>query len=155
MAVATQEVYFDDVDIGTALPEREFGPHTLAAAVRWAGVQENLGLLHLDRDHVRANSGLKTIIASGALRQSLLTRMLTDWVGPRGRLRKMSIRHRASTFEGDMQRYAVKVVEKSPDPSDPWVDCEFEGRNQDGEAILTGKCTLSIPTRAWPADRYA
>jgi|SRR5579871_1062832 len=154
MAVAEQ-VYFDDVEVGAALPEREFGPHTLVAAVQWAGVQENPGRLHFDREYVREHSGLKTVIASGALRQSLLTRMLTDWVGPRGRLRKMSIRHLASTFEGDMQRYSVKVTGKSPDPAEPWVACEFEGRNQDGTVLLTGTCTLTIPTRSWPADHYA
>ncbi len=153
MAIAEQ-VYFEDVDIGSKIPEREFGPHTLQSAVRWSGVQENLGLLHLDREYVRQNSGLKTIIASGALRQSMLTRMLTDWAGPRGRLRKQTIRHTASTFEGDMQRYSATVVEKSPDTSEPWVVCEFEGRNQDDEVILKGRATLTLPTRTWPADRY-
>jgi acyl dehydratase len=153
MAIA-QQIYFDDVDVGTALPEREYEPHTLAAAVRWAGVQENWGLLHFDREHVRAHSGLKTVIASGALRQSLLARMLTDWVGPRGRLRKMRLRHTASTFEGDTQRYSARVVEKSPNPAEPWVACELEGRNQDDRVILTGTCTLTLPTRAWPAERY-
>lgn len=155
MAATEQQVFFDDVAVGTILPEREFGPHTLQAAVRWAGVQENLGLLHLDRDHVREHSGLKTIIASGALRQAMLTRMLTDWVGPRGRLRKMQIRHRASTFEGDMHRYSAKVVEKSATEGEPWVICEFEGRNQGGELIMTGTCTMSLPPRNLPADRHA
>jgi acyl dehydratase len=151
---AAEETYFDDVQIGTKLPAREFGPHTLAHAVQWSGVQENLGLLHYDREHVREHSGLRTVIASGALRQSLLTTILTDWAGPRGRLRKMELRHTVSTFEGDTHRYAATVVEKSPDPAEPWVICQLEGRNQNDEVILTGRCTLTIPTRAWPADQH-
>jgi acyl dehydratase len=154
MAVAEQ-VFFDDVQKGTKLPETEHGPHTLADAVRWAGVQENWALLHLDREYVRQSSGLPTVIVSGALRQSYLTRMLTDWAGPRGRLRKMSIRHTASTFEGDLQRYSATVVGKSADPKDPWVVCDFEGRNQDGEVILKGQATLTLPPRDWPAGHYA
>jgi hypothetical protein len=35
------------------------------------------------------------------------------------------------------------------------VACEFEGRNQDGQMILTGTCNLTLPTRTCPAGRYA
>ena len=73
---------------------------TIVDTVRWAGLQENWQHLHYDRDHVRQHNGLKTFIASGAYRQALLMRMLTDWIGPRGWLQKISIRHTYSTFEG-------------------------------------------------------
>lgn len=147
------QLFFEDVAIGAVVPEREFGPHDLVTAVFWAGVQENKGLLHLDRDYVRAKRGAKSFIASGALRQSLLVRALTDWAGPRCFLRSMTLRHSASTYEGDMQRYSAKVVEKSTDAEDTWIVLALEGRNQDGEAILTGTCTLLLPRRDWALDR--
>jgi hypothetical protein len=52
-----------------------------------------------------------------------------------------------STFEGDLMRYSGRVVEKSPTPDDPWITCELEGTNQDGRQILTGRCTLVLPSR--------
>lgn len=147
------QVYFEDVGVGTPVPEREYGPHNLVTAVFWAGVQENPGLLHLDRDHARQFRRAKSIVASGALRQSFLTKTLTDWAGPRAFLRAMTVRHTASTYEGDMQCFSATVAEKSPDPENPWVIFDMDGRNQDGEQILRGRCTLVLPRRDWPIDR--
>jgi acyl dehydratase len=142
-----QRVFFEDVAVGTPLPSGEFGPHTLVDAIRWAGVQEHPSPTHTDREYGRERRGLKGIIASGTQREAYLVRLLMDWVGPRGDLRKLSVRNTASTFEGDMMRFAGTVVEKSPERNDPWIVCEVEGRNQNGEQILQGRCTLLLPLR--------
>ena len=148
MAIAeSQQLYFDGVSLGELLPHREFGPLTIISTVRWAGLQENTARLHYDRDYVREHSGLRTFIASGAYRQALLIRMLTDWIGPQGQLRKLSLRHLHPTFEGDIMRYSGKVVEKSASSNDSWVACDLEGKNQDDRQILTGRCTLILPLR--------
>jgi acyl dehydratase len=132
MITIDQELYFEDINVDT---------------VRWAGLQENTQHLHYDRDHVREHNGLPTFIASGAYRQALLIRMLTDWIGPRGWLRKISVRHTHSTFEGDLMRFGGQVVEKSTDPSDLWIACDIKGTNQEGREILIGRCTLVLPRR--------
>jgi len=142
-----QAIFIDDVAVGDAIPPREFGPLTIVDTVRWAGLQENWQHLHYDRDHVRQHNGLRTFIASGAYRQALLIRMLTDWIGPRGWLTKISVRHTYSTFEGDTMRFSARITEKSNDPSDSWIACEVEGTNQESRLILTGRCTLKLPTR--------
>jgi len=142
-----QSVYFEDVAVGDTIPPREFGPLTIVDTVRWAGLQENWQHLHYDRDHVRRHNGLKTFIASGAYRQALLMRMLTDWLGPLGWLRKISVRHTYSTFEGDTMRFSARVTEKSGAPADPWIVCELGGTNQEDRQILTGRCTLILPCR--------
>lgn len=142
-----KQLYFEEVGAGDSLPSREYGPLTIVDTVRWAGLQENWQHLHFDRDHVRQHNGLRTFIASGAYRQALLMRLLTDWIGPRGLLRKLSVRHTHSTFEGDTMHFSGRVIEKSADPSDPWIACEVEGKNQEGRQILTGRCTVIIPPR--------
>lgn len=147
MAPAPQQLYFDDVRVGEALPSREFGPLTIINTVRWAGFQENSARLHYDRDYARKHSGLKSFIASGAYRQALLVRMLTDWIGPLGQLRKFSLRHVHPTHEGDFMRYTGQVIEKSGDSNDLWISCELEGKNQEDRRILTGRCTIVLPTR--------
>ncbi|MGH7768605.1 MAG: MaoC/PaaZ C-terminal domain-containing protein [Candidatus Binatia bacterium] len=141
------EAYFEGVNVGDALPSRSFGPLTIVDTVRWAGIQENWARLHFDREHVREQSGLKTFIASGAYRQALLIRAITDWIGPRGWLQKLSVRHTAPTFEGDMMIYSGKVVEKSSTSGDPWIMCELEGKNQEGKQIVTGRCTVILPAK--------
>jgi acyl dehydratase len=96
---------------------------------------------------VREHNGLPTFIASGAYRQALLIRTLTDWIGPRGWLRKISVRHTYSTFEGDLMNFSGRVVEKSLDPTDSWITCDLDGKNQGGKQILTGRCTVILPRR--------
>ncbi len=139
--------YFDDVNVGDSVLSRSFGPLTIVDTVRWAGIQENWARLHFDRENVREHSGLKTFIASGAYRQALLIRSITDWIGARGWLKKLSVRHTSPTFEGDTMLYSGKVVEKSSTSGDPWVVCELEGKNQEGKQILTGRCTVILPTK--------
>jgi acyl dehydratase len=143
----SQNFYFEDIGVGDSIPSREFGPLTIVDTVRWAGLQENSQHLHFDRDHVREHNGLPTFIASGAYRQALLIRMLTDWIGPRGWLQKISVRHTYSTFEGDMMKFSGRVIDKSPDSSNSWVACDLDGKNQEGKQILLGRCTLILPRR--------
>ena len=143
-----QQLYFDDVAVGHVIPERQHGPFSIVESVRWIGFQENWkARLHYDREHVREHSGQRSFIAAGAYREALIARMLTDWVGPDGTLKKLAIRHTRSTVEGDTMFFSGAVVEKSPDASDPWLTCELEGKNQDGDPILTGRCTVTLPVR--------
>jgi acyl dehydratase len=148
MITINQELYFEDLNTGDPIPSREYAPLTIVDTVRWAGLQENTQHLHYDRDHVRQHNGLPTFIASGAYRQALLIRMLTDWIGPRGWLRKISVRHTYSTFEGDTMRFGGRILDKSTESSDSWITCDLDGRNQTDKQILTGRCTLIIPRRA-------
>ncbi len=142
-----EQANFELTLLGDQIPEREFGPLTIQDTVRWAGFQENSAQLHYDREHARNHSGLKTFIASGEYRQALLMRVLTDWIGPRGTIRKLSLRQTFPTYEGDLMRFSAKVTEKSPNALEPWVVCELIGKNQEDRQILTGQCTLMLAAR--------
>jgi acyl dehydratase len=143
--------YFEDVSLGDKIEEVGYGPLTIVDTVRWAGVQENSEKVHWDREFAREHSKLPTFIASGSYRQALLARTLTDWVGARGKLRKLSLRHTAPTLEGDMMYYSAVIAEKSPTASDPWIACDVQGRNQDNKPIVTGRCVLALPSRGGSA----
>ena len=143
-----EQTTFEQIQLGDQILEREFGPLTIQETVRWAGFQENSAQLHYDREHARGHSGLKTFIASGEYRQALLMRALTDWIGPRGMIHKLSLRQTFPTFEGDLMRFSAKVIEKSPNASEPWIVCELIGKNQEDRQILTGQCTLRLPARS-------
>ena len=149
MADQQQQLFFEDVQVGHAIPERQHGPLSIVDSVRWVGFQENWeARLHFDREHVREHSGQRSFIAAGAYREALIARMLTDWVGPDGTLKKLAIRHTRPTIEGDTMFFSGAVVEKSPDASDPWLTCALEGKNQDGEPIITGRGTVTLPASA-------
>jgi acyl dehydratase len=148
------ERFFEDVAVGDALPEREFGPFTIGDGVRWAGCLELWNPLHFDREYARENTrGLHTFIASGAYRQALLARTLTEWSGPRGRLRKLRLRHTGPVFEGDTMRFSGRVVERSENADEPWLACDLTGINQRGEQFLVGRCVLFLAGRADGGER--
>jgi acyl dehydratase len=140
------QIYFEELSCGDSLPLCEYGPLTVADTVRWAGLQENWSQLHFDRDYVRQHNGLRTFIASGAYREALLLRMLAGWVGPRGRVQKISLRHTYSTFEGDRILYGGKITGKSSTADDPWIQCEIDGTNQERRQIVSGSCVLIVPS---------
>lgn len=135
---------FETIRIGDTIPACSYGELTIIDAVRWAGFQENYAQLHYDREYVRREGNLKTFIASGAYRESLMVRLLTDWMGPKGRLCKLATRQMNPTFEGDSMTFSGEVVEKSADAAEPWVVLEMKGVNQDGQQILAARCTVLL-----------
>jgi acyl dehydratase len=139
--------FFEDVAVGDEIAAQDYGPLTIEHTVRWAAMQENWARLHFDRQYVQQHSGLRTFIASGAYRQALLTRAITDWIGPRGWLHRLTVRQTAPTFEGDSMRFGGRVAEKSASADDPWLRCELEVTNQDGQTVITGQCTVTLPRK--------
>ncbi|HEY9529069.1 MAG TPA: hypothetical protein VIR02_18415 [Anaerolineales bacterium] len=142
----TKQLCFEDVDLGYAIPKRAFGPLTIVDTVQWAGFQENWYRLHWDRDFVRERSGLTTFIASGGYREALLVRTITDWIGLRGILRRLTVRQSFPTFDGDLIVYSGTVAEKSPTPTDPWIACELQGANQADRILLNARCRVTLPS---------
>ena len=135
---------FDEVSVGDEVVAGAYGAVDIIDVVRWAGFQENYAQLHYDREYVRTEAGLPSFIASGAFRESLMVRLLTDWIGPAGRLAKLKTRQTYSTFEGDSLKFVGRITEKSEDANDPWVVCEVEGFNGDARQILQSTCTLKF-----------
>ena len=130
--------------VGACIPAVSYGPLTIVDTVRWAGVQENSEQVHWDREFAREQAKLPTFIASGAYRQALLARTLTDWIGPRGRLRKMKVRHVAPLFEGETIIYSGRIVDIVEEDGE-WVGvCDVEGQSGNGKPLLTGQCVVSL-----------
>jgi acyl dehydratase len=144
---ALEQLWFENVEVGDRVPTREFGPLTIVDTVQWAGFQENWYRLHWDRHFVQERSGLRTFIASGGYREALLIRTVTDWIGARGILRKLTVRQAFPTFEGDLIVYSGTLTEKSQNLNDPWIACDLEGKNQDHRVLLTARCRVILPNR--------
>jgi acyl dehydratase len=130
--------------VGAEIPAAAFGPLTIIDTVKWAGFQENSEQIHWDREFAREQAKLPTFIASGAYRQALLARALTDWIGPRGRLLKMKVRHVAPLFEGDTIIYSGRIINVTKDDGELVGTCEVEGQSSDGKALLSGECVVSL-----------
>jgi acyl dehydratase len=138
---------FEEVGVGDEVVTGAYGGVAIIDVVRWAGFQENYAQLHYDREYVRTEAGLPNFIASGAFRETLMVQLLTDWMGPAGRLARLKTRQTYSTFEGDSLRFSGRITEKSDNADDPWVVCEMEGFNGEDRPILQSTCTLRFERR--------
>lgn len=70
---------WDDVEVGTALPERTFTVQR-ADLVRYAGAAGDFNPIHWN-ERVARTVGLPDVIAHGMLTMALAGRALSDWAG--------------------------------------------------------------------------
>lgn len=75
----TAKVSYDDVEVGTELPGREF-PVTRAALVRYAGASGDFNPIHWNEKFAK-EVGLPDVIAHGMFTMAEAGRVVTDWLG--------------------------------------------------------------------------
>ncbi|MGH8687831.1 MAG: MaoC family dehydratase [Burkholderiales bacterium] len=105
--------------------------------------------LHLDDEYMKGEFG-KTqfggIIMHGMTNFGLITRMLTDWLYPRGGMhRRLETRWRAPVRPGDTIQPLARVTHKKVTHLSRWVGLEIEVRNQDQVLIASGEAMAEFP----------
>jgi acyl dehydratase len=123
----------------------EVGPLTLTDFVRWAGYQENWIRIHYDRAYAVEQAGQRDVVQSGHHRTALIARMVTGWIGQRGWLRRLSVRHTGVVHPGDTLQCAGRVrdVQTAGDGRFA-VEIEVWAARGDGERVSTGVALADI-----------
>jgi acyl dehydratase len=75
----TAKVSYDDVEVGTELPAREF-PVTRADLVQYAGASGDFNPIHWNEKFAK-EVGLPDVIAHGMFTMAEAGRVVTDWAG--------------------------------------------------------------------------
>ena len=105
--------------------------------------------LHLDDNYMHGQFGktrFKGVIMHGMTNFGLLTRMLTDWLGPRGGVHKrLETRWLAPCYPGDTIIPVGKVKQKNITGKSRWMLIGVEMRNQSGELIAAGDAMAEFP----------
>ncbi|MFC1944662.1 MaoC/PaaZ C-terminal domain-containing protein [Chloroflexota bacterium] len=102
--------------------------------------------VHHDRDFAR-NSGHKDIFVNQMFLQGFLGRCLTDWTGPEGRLRKLSIEMIVPNYLGDTITANGRVTRKYLIDGELRVDCDLIVTKQDGTATVNSQATIALPSK--------
>ncbi len=100
-------------------------------------------------DPVRAKKlGFERPIVPGALSMSVLTRLVTDWMGPNGALESIDINFRRPVLHEDELRSLGLIIDTEPaeDGGRVRIDVYFE--NNRGERPLQGVAVVRLPSRA-------
>lgn len=141
--------YFDDIDVGDEIEgawtaQREQVLEYIALEPG-GPADDTQGRF---TDPVRAKKlGFERPIVPGALSMSVLTRLVTDWMGPAGDLESIDINFRRPVLQEDELRTLGLVIdtEASEDGGRVRIDVYFE--NNRGERPLQGVAVVKLPSR--------
>lgn len=138
----SKQLYIDDVIVGSELPPISI-PVTLQRLVMEAGANRDLSLIHHDNE-VAASTGAPGAYANTFFLMGMFERLLREWMGPKGKLKKISSL-RMATFNcpGDLLTFNGKVKHRDSDANvivDIWAA-------SDKGITVTAEATVELPRR--------
>lgn len=141
----TEQLYFEDVAVGTEAPPLIKKPGT-RALVKFAAGSGDLYEVHYDADFARS-TGMPDVIVHGRLKAAYLVQLITDWIGEWGTVRKFGVRFRDVDFPRQEMTCRGKVTAKYERDGEYWVECEVWTENAKGKQTTTGAIAFTLPAR--------
>jgi acyl dehydratase len=142
-----EQVFFEDVEPGTRLPSVQ-RKVTLFSMLKWAAAVNDYGPHHFDHAFATDLLGLPNVIAHGPHNAAHLARLVTDWIGGEGVLRRHYVELRGNVFPGDELTVGGSVTAKELKGGEGVLLIEVWGRNQDGKRVCVGNSTVVLPRRS-------
>ena len=141
-----EQVYFEDVNEGDEIPSLKKNCST-QQLVLWAAGSGDYYQIHYDKDFAQA-TGLPDRITHGALKHALLGRMLHEWVGAGGRVKRVACQYRGMDMvDKDVTCNGV-VTGKRSENGENLVDVEVWTEDPDGQKTTPGTATVTLPSRS-------
>lgn len=140
-----QELYFEDVHVGQAMPPLTKGPVAKLQLVMYAGASGDFNPLHTDDDFAKA-VGMPGVIAHGMLIMGFVGQAITDWI-PRKNLKKLGVRFAGMTFPGETITVTGTVTDKRKDNGSNLITCEVTAADQNGGVKVSGSFVAALPSR--------
>ena len=151
-----KQLYWEDVEVGSEITPL-LKVATTQMLVKWAGASGDFNPLHYD-DAFAASQGVGRPIVHGQLKRAWLVQLVTDWVGERGTLNKLSCQFRATDHprlmksmtepqEGETWWCKGKVTKRYVEGGEHCVDCDIWVENGKGEKTTPGSATVVLPSR--------
>ena len=142
--MAWKSIYWDDVGEGDELPvqTRDITRTTIIAT---AIATRDFTPVHHDHEAAQ-REGARDIFLNILSTGGFVGKYLTDWSGPEGELKKVTIRLGATVFPGDTLTSSGKVVRKYTEDDKHLVDVDFNLTVPMGPHAW-GTVTMALPTK--------
>ena len=135
-----RQITLDDVAVGAEIPEISI-PVTLQRLVMEAGSNRDLSLIHHNRQ-VAQSTGATDAYMNTFFIIGLFERMLREWMGTRGRLKKIgSLQMKSFNVVGDVVHCRGKVTSKQDDGT---VNLDIRMENQE-RVTVTAVAVVNLP----------
>jgi acyl dehydratase len=137
--------YYEDVQVGDALPPLVKSPMTHLRLVRYAGASGDFNPLHTD-PKVGEEIGTGGIIAHGMLIMGFVGQLLSDYAGP-GALRKFGVRFKGMTHLDDEITCTGTITEKYEVDGEGRIAGKVQAVDQNGDVKVAGTFIAALPHR--------
>jgi len=141
----SKQRYYQDVSLGDEVTPLAKQP-TTRQLVMWAGAVGDYQPIHYDKDFARSR-GLSGVIVHGQLVGAFLGQLVTDWMGEKGTLRKLSCSYKGMNYPGEVITFKGKVTKKYVEDGQHFVDCRLWAENARGEKTASGMAIVVLPSR--------
>ncbi len=138
-----QQLYFEDVKVGTEIPALAENM-TTRQMVRWAVATQNMHEVHYDKN-VAIEWGFPEVVVHGRLKLALVGKMLIDWIGQKGALRKLSGTYRGVDYPGKLS-YRGTVTKKYVKDGEHHVEADVWVENAKGDKTILGAADMILPS---------
>jgi hypothetical protein len=154
MSDPIEQRYFDDVELGDEFEEAH---HPTAEHVRQFMGQSERGGRDRSGDQgsgrftdtaTARSQGLERPIVPGNMSLAMITRLVTDWMGPLGHIVEIDVSYRRPVLHGDRLRSVALVTDAETSPR---VHLDLSLENERGERPLQGTAVVELPTRIPPS----
>src|SRR5216683_1174493 len=130
------KIYFEDVQVGDAIPKLVKAPVTHLQLVRYAGASGDFNPLHTD-PKIGEMIGTGGIIAHGMLIMGFVGQMLSTYVGPEA-LRKFGVRFKGMTRLDDVITCTGTVTKKYEEDGEGRIEGKVQAADQNGDVKVAG-----------------
>ncbi len=145
-AQAPAKIYYEDVQVGDAIPKLIKPSLTHLQLVRYAGASGDFNPLHTDPKFGEM-VGTGGIISHGMLIMGFVGQMLSDYVGPMA-LRKFGVRFKGMTHLDDIITCTGTITEKYEADGEARIVGKVQAADQNGDIKVSGTFVAALPKRA-------
>jgi hydroxyacyl-ACP dehydratase HTD2-like protein with hotdog domain len=141
--------FVEDVSVGDELPPLT----TVVTSTQlflFSAATLNPHRIHYDRGWAVEVEGFRDVVVHGPLHGALMTRLVTDWIGPEGRVVTYSVTHRRPAFAGDELRITGTVVGRLERDGRQLIAIEVTETDAGGERLGSAEITVQLPSRRAP-----
>ena len=133
------ETRFAAVQVGDALPEREFNcdnvQQMLYNAALWNGHR-----IHFDEPYAREVEGYPGLVVAGPLLGDWLHQCVEEWLGDDGRIVSIDYSNRVASYVGEVLTSGGEVAAMHADSQELELDVFI--RNSEGAVVAPGKVVV-------------
>ena len=150
MSDAFKQRYFEEVSLGdefeeTHQPTKDHVEQFFGRTSRGGADGSDRGSGRFTDTAEARRQGLERPIVPGNMSMAMITRLVTDWMGPLGHIVALDVSYRRPVLHDDRLRSLALVTDAETSPR---VHLDLSLENERGERPLQGTAVVELPTRS-------